>query len=345
MVLFNHDVERPDPNFSYLTGLVGLFEQNFLIVKKKSLVLITNKLEYENVKEHKFSGMEIASPKTGKEIATLLQRHCKRKVVGIYGVSLPYFWYMTIKRISKAKSVIDATSDFYRARQIKDEDEIENIRIANRIVKSALKEIPRDFKEGMTEKDLAARFDYIMMKHGANEPAFASIVQFGKNSALPHHLPDDTRLTPNSIVLLDVGARYKNYCSDVTRTFVFKPDKSSDKYKKILEIQKAVKGSQQAALKVARDGVHGRDIQAAAADYIASYAKGKYKEYAFPSFHELGHAVGIELHEGFVVSTKTDTIMREGMVVSDEPGIYIVGFGGIRLEDDILITKTGAKIL
>ena len=345
MVLFNHDVERPDPNFSYLTGLVGLYEQNFLIVKKKSLILITNKLEYENVKEHRFSGMEIVSAKTGKEIAKYLQKHCKGKVVGVYGISLPYLWYSTIKKLSKAKSVIDATSDFYRARQIKDEEEIGNIRIANRIVKAALKEITRDFKEGITEKELAARFDYIIMKHGADEPAFTSIVQFGKNSALPHHLPDDTRLTPNNIVLLDVGARYKNYCSDVTRTFIFNPDKGSEKYKKILEIQKVVNGSQQAALKVAKDGVYGRDIQTAAANHITKYANGKYKRYAFPSFHELGHAVGIELHEGFVVSTKTDTVMREGMVASNEPGIYIVGFGGIRIEDDMLITKTGAKFL
>ncbi|MDE1868485.1 MAG: aminopeptidase P family protein [Candidatus Micrarchaeota archaeon] len=347
IVLINTNTNEQDPNFSYLTGFTsGLFEQNILIATRKSLILLTNALEYENAKRNRPKEMRVVLMTKSKQFATELARACKGKTVGINGFYLPYSYYRKIKELTKAKRVVDVASDFYRARKIKDDEEIRRIHIASNITKKAIKETQRDLKEGMSERDVAARFEYIIIKHGADGSAFPSCIQFGSNSALPHHMPDNTKLKPNSIVLLDVGARYRNYCADVTRTFIFKPDKRSEKYKKMKDMQDAVLGSQAAALKITRHGVSGKDIQTAAADFLNNWGKGRYARYSFPRFHELGHSIGIEVHDGPInITTKADNKVEENMIFSNEPGIYIVGFGGIRIEDDMLITKKGARFL
>ena len=130
---------------------------------------------------------------------------------------------------------------------------------------------------GMTEKELAARLDYLMMERGADGLAFGTIVSFGKNAALPHHMPDSTRLKPNSFVLMDFGAKYRNYCADVTRTLIFKPDRKSKDYKRMAEMYGVVKKAQNIALKTIKPGVDASIPHIEAEKHIDEAAHGRYK--------------------------------------------------------------------
>ena len=340
IVLIN--TETQDSNFLYLTGFTsGVFEDTILIVTKSRLIMPTNMLEYDIAREQRPKEMLVLKVESREVYKKMLTKYLKNKVVGINGDFLPYSYYKRIRKYSK--KLVDVSGAFRSAREIKAEDEISNIRKANGITKIALKEIQKYFKTGITEKELAAQFDYLMMKHGANGAAFPSIVAFDKNTALPHHMPDDTKLTSNSLVLLDVGAKYNNYCSDLTRTFIFKPDKKSDRYRTMLEIYSIVKGAQKLALKNIRPGVDGSRVYTEIVNYINSAGGGKYKN---RFIHGLGHSIGIEVHDpGTGLGARKKSFLKENMIFSDEPGIYLYGFGGVRIEDDVLVTKNGAVFL
>ena len=147
----------------------------------------------------------------------------------------------------------------------------------------------------MTERELAARFDYLMQEAGSRGTAFSTIVAFGRNAALPHHSPGGSRLRGNSFVLIDAGARYNNYCADLTRTFIFRPDRKSAKYARMVEMMEIVRRAQRAALLKVREGVDGSTVHMAAQEVIDKSAGGRYKG----SFiHSLGHSLGIEVHDG-----------------------------------------------
>lgn len=341
IVLMN-SLER-DPNFMYLTGFVGgLFENDIIVATRKSITMFTNPLEYEIAFESKPRGMKIVKVNDGSQLEKGLLQLCKGKTVGINGHFLPFSCYKYLKKTMKAKKIVNVGRKLYIARQIKDAEEVNNIRVANRIIKNAIRDIQKDFKEGITEKQLEARFDYLTMKYGADETQPGNIISFGANAALPHHMPDNTKLKPNTIVLIDVGARYKNYWSDVTRTFVFKPDKKSAKYKKIMEMYRIVEQAQKLAMKDVKVGASVKDVHNAAANHINTTANGRYKG---TFMHAIGHSVGIEVHDGVVLSSRVNKKLEENMVVTIEPGIYVVGFGGIRIEDDVLVAKRGPVIL
>jgi Xaa-Pro dipeptidase len=342
ILLMNTKTE--DSNFLYLTGFTsGIFEGTLLIVSKSRLILLVSALEYEIARAQKPKGMDIVKIERRDDVKRVMRAYLARKVVGINESFVPYSSYKRIKEHSGARRLVDVSKAFDEARAIKSGEEIENLRAANRITKKALVEVKRHIKTGVTEKDIAAMFDYLIMKHGADGPSFESIVSFGKNAALPHHMPDNTRLRPNSFVLMDVGARYKNYCADVTRTFIFKPDKKTEKYKRMASMYKTVKEAQFIALKAIRAGVDASEPHIDAEKHINSAKHGVYKG---KFIHNLGHSIGIDTHDGNIgLAPNMHFKLREGMVFSDEPGIYIVGFGGVRIEDDVVITKDGAIVL
>lgn len=342
-VIFLMNTEHHDSNFIYLTNFTsGVFEYNTLIVTKRKLVLPVSELEYEIAKEQKPKEMEVIKVKSRKEIRAIMKRYMKSKVVGVNESFLPYASYASIKKNIKPKKIIDIYNAFATARAIKDKAELSNIRIANKIARKAIDEVAKELKVGMTERQAAARINYSMMSNGASGVAFESIVAFDKNSALPHHMPDSTKLGSNGIVLMDIGAKYNNYCSDITRTFIFKPQKGSDKYKRFMEMYKTVEEAQRIGYGKIRDGVEGSVAHNAAAEYIDSAKNGIYKG---KFIHSLGHSIGIDVHDTGPGLGRGKQKLKENMVVSDEPGIYIVGFGGVRIEDDIIVTKKGATII
>ncbi|MEM0149752.1 MAG: aminopeptidase P family protein [Candidatus Micrarchaeaceae archaeon] len=329
-----------DSNFLYVSGFTsGIFEDSALILNRKSATLITSQLEYGTALLQKPAEMQVVMAKSRKDFGAALRKHLNKRTVGINGGFLPYS-YVKLIRKSKPKSIIDVSSALGSARLVKDSNEIALMRKANAIAKKAFAQIPAFFREGVTEKQLAAHFDYLMMRNGADGPSFPTIVSFGRNAALPHHMPDDTALKGNSILLIDAGAKYNNYCSDLTRTFIFKPQKDSRKYAKIMDMYRTVKKAQELALHEIKPGAKAYMPHVAAENYINAASNGIYKG---RFIHSVGHSIGIDVHDGFGLSSGYKFKLKPGMVFSDEPGIYIEGFGGVRIEDDVLVTEKGAE--
>ena len=334
--------ESGDPNFFYLTGFTsGVFEGNVLIAKRDRIYLFTNPLEYHTALQQKFDGLEIINGQDAHLLRERIKRLIEGKVVGTDGTNLPMAAYLSIKKRYAPKKIVDISDAFGNARAIKDAGEISTIRRAVAITKRAMVEIESSFKEGITESGLAAKFDYIAGSLGASGMGFKTIVAFGKNSALPHHFPDSTRLRAGDFILIDAGAKVGNYGADMTRTFIFKESKAKNLglMKDMIDTVKKAQLKAIEAMKAKKDGMY---VHNAAEEYIDSAAGGRYKG---KFIHSLGHSIGLETHDGIVISKRTRQKLREGMVLTAEPGIYINGFGGVRIEDDVLITKNGAVVL
>ncbi len=219
-------------------------------------------------------------------------------------------------------------------RRVKTEREVENIRAAQRITDKAFQQVLNFIRVGVTEKEVAAELEYAMRKNGAEGFAFETIAVSGVNSSLPHGVPSDMPLTENAFITMDFGARYNGYCSDMTRTVVL--GKADDKTKHIYE---TVLQAQKLGIAAAKAGVDGASVDAAARDYInAQGYEGKFG-------HSLGHSLGLEIHESPRFSTRSTDIFVPGNIMTVEPGIYIEGFGGCRIEDMVLITENGCENL
>jgi Xaa-Pro dipeptidase len=217
---------------------------------------------------------------------------------------------------------------------VKDPDELKAISNAARIISAAVDHVPALVKEKMTERSLKAKIDYDMVERGADSPSFESIVAFGENSALPHHSSGERPLRRGDNVLVDVGARYDLYCSDLTRTFFFGRASAPQReaYAKVLEAQtKAIGGI--------REGVTGKAVHRIAAEVInRSKFKGRFT-------HGLGHSIGLEVHDGAGLSPRNPQRLKRNMVMTVEPGIYSPGEGGVRIEDDVVVTADSCRLL
>lgn len=192
--------------------------------------------------------------------------------------------------------------------------------------------ILKKLKVGVSEKEIVFEIEYFLKKNGA-EISFPPIVAFGKNSSIPHHQSGETKLKREDFVLLDLGAKVESYCSDMTRTIIF--GKASEKQKKIyrtvLETQKRAVDFINIQIKLGKQ-VRAKEVDKVAREYIKS--KG-YLDIP----HSLGHGIGLEVHEHPSLSPKSKDILKNGMVFSIEPGIYIAGFGGVRIEDLFVLEK------
>jgi Xaa-Pro dipeptidase len=219
-------------------------------------------------------------------------------------------------------------------RSIKDETEKELMRASSRINDSAMAEVIKSIHTGITEREVASKMAGIYRALGAHEFSFEPLVAFGKNAACGHHAPDDTKLCEGDCVLIDIGCKKDNYCSDMTRTFFY--HSVSDSHRRIYEI---VKKANETAESIIRPGVRFCDIDKAGRDVIEKAGFGR-------NFtHRIGHSIGIEDHEGGDVSLSNTDKIEEGMTFSIEPGIYIEGEVGVRIEDLVLVTASGCEIL
>jgi len=216
----------------------------------------------------------------------------------------------------------------------KEPSEAEAIRAASELAEGVLIDVVPTLKEGIAERDVAAQIEYEFKRRGASGTSFNTIVLFGANSSLPHGVPGERKLTKGDIVLIDMGCRRGGYCSDLTRTFVF----SSIPGPWFEEVYSLTQRAQQAALEAIRPGVTGRDVDAVARGIIAGGGHGD------RFGHGLGHGVGIEIHEEPRLNMRSDTVLEPGMVVTVEPGIYLPGQGGVRIEDLVLVTESGCDV-
>jgi Xaa-Pro aminopeptidase len=219
-------------------------------------------------------------------------------------------------------------------RQIKDEEEIDLIRKAVRLNEAVFTEVHGSLAACKTEIDVALAIESAMRRHGAEGPSFATIVASGENGALPHAVPGRIPLQRDGSLTIDMGLVLDGYCSDMTRNFV--PGTASDRY---LELHRLVRRAQLAGMAAIRAGVRACDVDRAARSIIAKAGCGQYFG------HSLGHGVGLAVHEEPRVSSRNRKKLRAGMVVTVEPGIYIPGWGGIRLENMVVVREDGCENL
>ena len=216
----------------------------------------------------------------------------------------------------------------------KDMEEVKALRKAGSLVARGFDYIKKIARPGMRECDLAAEFESHIRKHGAIKTSFDSIVAAGENAAYPHYITGNRILRKNDIVLCDIGALADGYCSDLTRTFFL--GKISPLGKKIYDI---VARAQCLAIQAVKPGVKTAQIDRIAREEIERAGYGR------RFIHSTGHGVGVEIHEAPWVSPASRDVLEPGMVITVEPGIYLEGWGGVRIEDTLLVTKTGYEIL
>lgn len=221
-----------------------------------------------------------------------------------------------------------------RMRMVKDEHEIELITAAQRIADAAFESLLAGGLEGRTERELALTLEHDMRLRGADGPSFDSIVAGGAHGALPHATPRDVRLERGQLVVIDWGAVYQGYASDCTRTVAI-----GEPGPEAREAYELVLGAQQVGLEEVRAGGDGREIDKAVRDII--YGAGHEGHYG----HGLGHGVGLEVHEAPTLSFRAQDILAAGYVVTVEPGVYVPGSFGIRIEDLVVVTDDGCRVL
>ncbi|UFH65365.1 Xaa-Pro peptidase family protein [Clostridium cadaveris] len=219
-------------------------------------------------------------------------------------------------------------------RMCKDEEEKEFMREASRLNDMAIERLAQLTNKGFTEKEMASKLAEIYQDLGAEGFSFDPIIAYGANAADPHHEPDDSKGKTGDSVILDIGCKKNSYCSDMTRTvFLGEPSENAR------EVYEIVREANMRAIAMIKPGVKFSEIDATARDYITSKGYGEYFT------HRLGHSIGIEVHDLGNVSAVNNEPVKEGMIFSIEPGIYIAGKVGVRIEDLVLVTKDGCEVL
>lgn len=221
-----------------------------------------------------------------------------------------------------------------KLRLSKSRDEINNIKMASKIVDEVVEEVRKSARPGMTEIQIAAMMEFEMRKRGSEGPSFETIVGSGPNSALPHYNAGERKLNSGEFLLLDFGATYKGYCSDTTRTLCI-----GEPTDKMREVYNVVKEAQEVGVRTVKPGIKAREVDEAVRKHIENKGYGEY------FIHRTGHGLGMEVHEEPYISGISESILKPGMVFSIEPGIYINGEFGVRIEDIVAVTEDGCERL
>jgi Xaa-Pro aminopeptidase len=311
-------------NCYYLSGFTG--SNSNLIITADDAVLITD-FRYEQQAKKQAPDYNVVMQ--GNDYYGALSDCLKEQRVEKAGFEDNYVTCSTYEEYSSKlglKEIVPLRDLVDRFRAIKDEHESGLMKTASHIADMAFEKILDVIKPGVSEMDIALELEYFMKKNGASAASFDIIVASGERASMPHGKASSKKICSNEVITLDFGALYNGYCSDMTRTvFTGKPDKE------ILKIYDIVKIAQEEALNNTCRGLTGKQIDAVARKIITDAGYGE------KFGHGLGHGVGIEIHEEPRLSPKSDTVMENGMVVTVEPGIYIEGYGGVRIEDMVQI--------
>lgn len=320
------------PHVRYLTGFSGS-SGICLVTKNKCYFLSDGRYREQARKEVNRASVIIAK-------GTLFSEISNRKLlngVGRVGVESHYLSVSsleTLKNLFSRTKFVSTQSLMEKITAVKDASEIEFIKKAVAITDRVFKKILNILKAGVSEQDIAAEISYLHKKFGAEADAFEPIVASGTRGALPHARPSAKKIRNGELVTLDFGCRYHGYHSDLTRTVAV--GKPSSKARKIYQV---VLDAQQHALDAVASNMKAQALDAVARSYIKKKGFGKY------FIHSLGHGLGLEIHEIPRISALSKDILCEGNVITIEPGIYIPRFGGVRIEDDVVIRKSSCEVL
>jgi Xaa-Pro aminopeptidase len=326
-----------DSDIFYLTGFTG--DSSSLLISKEDAFFITDGRYIEQIKLESQVSLQVLDVKdfqektVGAVKSVILDASkkrflfCKRDIkLAFYESLSPFFDEQGIE-----------VSDFDKLkflRMRKDALEIEIIRANLILTELGFHYIIRMLKPGMRESEVALELEYYLRKQGAQKPAFDTIVAANERSALPHATASESLIPDNAVVLFDFGVKKDMYCSDFTRCFA-----AGNIPPEIKEIHPVVKDALFEARKVAKPGVTAKDIHNRALNVISEAGFGD------KFIHSTGHGVGIDIHEAPWIHISSDTVLEEGMVFTIEPGIYLPGIGGVRLEDMVVITEGGCEVL
>jgi Xaa-Pro aminopeptidase len=319
-------------NRRYLSGFTG--STGFVVIGKVNMDFVTD-FRYKEQAEIQCKGYNVVIHNNNlmrKLVEAINSAGIKR--LGIEEDFMTVGFFEEIKMALPGVKMLPAGNIFSKLRLRKDETEIENIRKAAAIADSGFKHLLSFIKPGMSEIEVASELEYYMKKKGASGISFDTIAASGVRSSLPHGIASEKIIERDEFLTLDFGCVYNGYCSDMTRTVFI--GKASEKHRKIYEV---VLKAQTEALKAIKPGVTGKYADKVARDIISNEGYGEYFG------HGLGHGVGLAVHEDPKLSILGENILEAGMIVTDEPGIYIPGFGGVRIEDLVLITENGAEPL
>ncbi len=319
-------------NRRWLSGFSGSYGR--LLITRQQAILATDSRYWEQARAET-TGFKLFKDQRQKEDMVALVGTAGVENIGVEAT------HVTIAEAANLESLanihwVPLEQPIEPFRQIKTTGEIDLIRAAAAVSDHAMSLVPQLVHPGISELELAWEMEKTMRENGADAMAFPLIVAFGPNSALPHHQPSDRKLRVGEIVLVDMGAEINGYKSDLTRTFYFGPE-ADDQY---LAVYNLVQAALNNAINNIQPGISSNEAYALAMDVISD---GGHREHFR---HGLGHGVGLDIHEDpFLSATRPNVKISAGMVITIEPGIYLPGWGGVRIEDLVLVTKTGVKFI
>ncbi len=306
---------------TYLTGFPAT--DGFVVLDEKYCTLVIDARYVEAARKALKSSRVKVAEGTLREALALLG---ERKKIGVPFTHLSFAEGLSLRE--KGYELVDCTPALRTAMLVKSSDEIAKIAASCEIAEDAFNLLLPEIKEGMTETEVAAALEYLMRSLGASGTSFDTICAFGENASVPHYATGKRKLKFGDPVLIDFGCIFKGYCSDITRTFLFGDDGQHEEFKKL---HATVLLAHELVKERVKAGMTGKEADAVARSYFAS--KGLGEQFT----HSLGHGVGVRIHEAPLLSPRSEDVLAEGMVFSDEPGLYVAGKYGIRIEDTVMI--------
>jgi Xaa-Pro aminopeptidase len=329
------------PNIRYLCGFTG--SAGLLLLTETESVFFTDvRYDTQSREEVKGAKVMIARKALLNALVDWVGSRRKRSATSTVGIESEHFTLAEQKRLadvlpSKVR-LRNAPAMVESLRMVKDADELEKIRVAVRLGATLFDRALEVLKPGVKETEVAAEMEYAARRAGAEEMSFPTIIASGARSALPHGRASDQAIPPDAFVVCDFGVILAGYCSDQTRT-VWVGSASGKKAIEARDAYNAVKDAQEAAIGATRSGVSVGDVDAAARKVLRKAGLGRYFT------HSTGHGVGLEIHETPRVAAGQKEILKPGMVITIEPGVYFPGKWGIRIEDMVAVTETGCEVL
>lgn len=316
----------------WLTGFTG--ENGGVLVTRRQVVLLTDGRFAETADLEAPFARKVLRKKRGPEATARELKRCRAARVGFDPSHMDVKTFGELRKLARPAKLEPVSGLITAMRQIKDAGEIAAIRRAIRVAENAFARVQKWLKPGRTEREVAARLVYEMQRLGAQGASFEPIVAYGATSSLPHYEPSDRVIAADAGVLVDWGARVDWYVSDLTR--MLWPGSIPRRFATVYRI---VKEAQERAIAVIAPGIKAGAVDRVAREHIRKSGYGK------QFTHSLGHGFGLDVHERPGLRKKSDERLEPGMVVTVEPGIYLPGVGGIRIEDDVLVTETGHEVL